>query len=83
MLIDFYKNNIQIDILSERGLVSPIANDAMFFYKYHLAGSFVENGKIIDKIEVIPKRQFDPVFRGYIYIQEDTWRIHSTDMYLI
>ncbi|HXP49599.1 MAG TPA: DUF5686 and carboxypeptidase regulatory-like domain-containing protein [Bacteroidia bacterium] len=83
MLIDFYKNNIQIDVLSERGLVSPIASDAMFFYKYHLAGSFVENGKIIDKIEVIPKRQFDPVFRGYIYIQEDTWRIHSTDMYLI
>lgn len=83
MLINFYKNNIQIDILSQRGLVSPIASNALFFYKYHLAGSFVENGKVIDKIEVIPKRQFDPVFRGYIYIQEDTWRIHSTDLYLI
>jgi hypothetical protein len=83
MLIDFYKNNIQIDVLSERGLISPIATNAMFFYKYHLAGSFAENGKIIDKIEVIPKREHDPVFRGYIYIQEDTWRIHSTDMYLI
>ncbi len=83
MLIDFYKNNIQIDVLSQRGLISPIANNAMFFYKYHLEGSFVENGKVIDKIQVIPKRQFDPVFRGYIYIQEDTWRIHSTDMYLI
>ncbi len=83
MLIDFYKNDIQIDVLSERGLISPIANNAMFFYKYHLEGSFVENGKVIDKIQVIPKRQFDPVFRGYIYIQEDTWRIHSTDMYLI
>lgn len=82
MLIDFYKNIIQIDVLSERGLVSPIANDAMFFYKYHLAGSFVENGKVIDKIQVIPKRSYDPVFRGYIYIQEDTWRIHSTDLYL-
>jgi hypothetical protein len=82
MLIDFYKNIIQIDELSERGLVSPIANNAMFFYKYHLAGSFVENGKVIDKIKVIPKRQNDPVFRGYIYIQEDTWRIHSTDLYL-
>jgi len=83
MLIDFYKNNVQIDVLSQRGLVSPIASNAMFFYKYHLAGSFVENGRVIDKIQLIPKRQFDPVFRGYIYIQEDSWRIHSTDVYLI
>ncbi len=83
MLMDFYKNNIQIDVLGERGFVSPIATNALFFYKYHLAGSFIENGKVIDKIQVIPKRQFDPVFRGYIYIQEDSWRIHSADMYLI
>lgn len=82
MLVNFYKNDIQIDVLSERGLISPIANDGLSYYKYHLAGSFVENGKVIDKIEVLPKRQFDPVFRGYIYIQEDTWRIHSTDLYL-
>jgi hypothetical protein len=82
MLINFYKNNIEISEISERGFISPIANNALFFYKYHLAGTFQENGHTIDKIEVIPKRRYDPVFRGYIYISEDGWRIHSTDMYL-
>jgi len=82
MLFNFYENNMEVDGLSERGFVSPIANNALFFYRYHLVGTFVENDQLINKIEVIPKRAHDPVFRGYIYIMEDSWRIHGTDLYL-
>ncbi|MFN3316984.1 MAG: DUF5686 family protein, partial [Raineya sp.] len=35
---------------------------------------------LINKIKVIPKRPSDPVWEGYIYITEDTWRIHSVDL---
>ncbi len=82
MLINFYQNNINIDEISERGFISPVANNAMFYYNYHLAGTITDSGRIIDKIEVIAKRKNDPVFRGYIYIMEDGWRIYSTDLYL-
>ena len=82
MLINFYQNNITIDELSERGFISPIANDAMFYYNYKLAGTFADSGRTIDKIEVLAKRKNDPVFRGYIYILEDGWRIYSTDLYI-
>lgn len=82
MLINMYENNIQISELSERGFVSPIAHNALFFYKYHLVGTFQENGHTVDKIEVIPKRRYDPVFRGYIYIMEDGWRIYNVDLAL-
>ncbi len=67
---------------SERGFVSPIAPNAMLFYKYELVGSSSENGVLVHKIHVIPRRRTDPVFSGYIYIVDGTWRIHSVDFTL-
>lgn len=82
MMFNFYENLIEIEDLSERGFVSPIANDAMMFYRYRMIGTVMENDSMIDKIEVIPRRKSDPCFRGYIYIMENSWRIHSTELYL-
>lgn len=82
LLLDFYKNIVNVSVIAKRGFVSPIAENALFYYRYRMAGMFYENGKAINKIEVIPRRKADPVFRGYIYICESTWRIHSTDLYL-
>jgi hypothetical protein len=82
MMFNFYENIINIDDLSDRGFVSPIANDALLFYKYRLVGTIMENDSMIDKIEVMPRRKSDPCFHGYIYIMENSWRIHSTELYL-
>ena len=67
---------------SERGFVSPIAPNALLFYKYELVGSSPENGVLVHKIRVIPRRRTDPVFSGYLYIVDGTWRIHSVDFTL-
>lgn len=83
LLLNFYHNVVNVQVIAKRGFVSPIAEGAMFYYRYRLAGTFFENGKVVNKVEVIPKRNHDPAFRGSIYICEDTWRIHSTDLYLI
>lgn len=82
MEFNFYNNIVAEGGLNERGFISPIASNAMFYYRYRLEGSFYENGKWVNKIAVLPKRKSDPVFSGYIYIQDQTWRIHSTDLYL-
>jgi hypothetical protein len=82
MLFNFYENNLNIINLSERGFISPISSSAFLYYKFKLIGSFMENGLLVNKIEVIPKRKNDPVFHGFIYIIEDLWNIHSTDLYL-
>ncbi len=82
MMFNFYENVIEIEDLSERGFVSPIANDAMLFYRYRMVGTILENDSMINKIEVIPRRKSDPCFRGYIYIMQNSWRIHSTELYL-
>jgi len=80
--VNFYENLLNIDGLSARPFVSPIADNALFYYNYRLLGTSIENGELINKIELIPKRAADPVFRGVIYILEDSWRIHSADLYL-
>ncbi|GAB3918427.1 DUF5686 and carboxypeptidase regulatory-like domain-containing protein [Mucilaginibacter boryungensis] len=80
MKVNFYHNLFHVPGLSARGFVSPVASEAMLFYNYKLLGSTTENGKTIDKIQVIPKRRHDPVFRGVIYIVEDDWRIYGSDL---
>ena len=82
-IVTFYENNIQVGLnLNARGFISPIATNALNFYKYKLEGVFIEDGKEINKIRVIPKRKYEPVFSGYINITENDWRIHSVQLQL-
>ena len=73
-----YNNNVSIGTnLNPRGFISPIADNARNYYRYKYDGAFFEDGKQINRIKVIPKRKYEPLFTGYINIVEDEWRIHS------
>lgn len=74
---DFYDNTLDFDIK----LISPIAYNAFSYYKYKLEGSFYnDNNQQIYKIKVIPKRDKEPVFEGYIYIVDDSYAIYAIDL---
>ncbi|MVN76835.1 carboxypeptidase-like regulatory domain-containing protein [Hymenobacter sp. HMF4947] len=79
--LSFY-NNLVKSGFSERGFVSPIASNALLFYQYELVGSSQQNGQLVHKIRVTPRRRSDPVFSGFIYIVDGSWRIHSIDLRL-
>ncbi len=78
---NFYENVLNTGF-NERGFVSPIAQSALLFYEYKLMGTSEESGQRVHKIGVIPRRTTDPVFSGFIYIQEESWRIHAADLLL-
>ena len=81
--LSFYGNNVNIaDELNPRGFVSPIADNAMNFYKYKFMGSFFEDGNEVNVITVTPKRNYEPLFSGIINITENDWRIYSCDLSL-
>ncbi|CAN5444969.1 DUF5686 and carboxypeptidase regulatory-like domain-containing protein [soil metagenome] len=82
LLVSFYENLISFGNLSKRGIVSPISSSAMLYYDYRLEGTFIQNGETVNKIKVIPRRKHDPVFTGDIYILDDSWRIHSLDLFI-
>jgi hypothetical protein len=82
--INFYNNNVTVLVskLNPRGFVSPIADGALNYYRYKYLGSFIEDGKEINKIKVIPRRKYEPLFSGIIDIVDGEWRIHSLDLLL-
>ncbi len=80
-IISFYSNIINLGRnLNPRGFISPIASNALNYYKYKFEGSFFENGKEISRIKVIPKRKYEPLFLGYINIIENEWRLQSVKL---
>lgn len=74
---NLYENTI--DFGAE--VISPLANYAFSYYDYKLVGTFYDKqGKLINKIELTPKRKNDRVFNGFIYIVEDDWAIYGSDI---
>ncbi|WDF62702.1 DUF5686 and carboxypeptidase regulatory-like domain-containing protein [Flavobacterium sp. KACC 22763] len=74
---DFYDNTLDFDVK----LISPIADNAFNYYKYKLESTFYDdNNHQINKIKVIPKRDKEPVFEGYIYIVDDSFAIYAIDL---
>ncbi|MDB5109199.1 MAG: carboxypeptidase-like regulatory protein, partial [Mucilaginibacter sp.] len=82
MKVNFYENSEDWPEISNRPLVSPVAQDAMLYYNYKLLGESVENGETICKIRVTPKRNYDPCFQGIIYILKNSWRIYGLNLYI-
>lgn len=84
IFLDFNKNNVNIsgNMLNRRGFISPIADNALSFYRYKFLGSFVENNKKVNTIRVIPRRKYEPLFSGIINISDGDWRIFSCDLLL-
>ncbi len=79
MDINFYENLNRFG----REVISPIAGGALGHYRYKLHGTIVdEEGHLINKIEVIPKRPGEPVYHGFIYIVSGLWNIQSTDLFV-
>lgn len=74
---NFYNNTIEI----ENQLISPVSDYAFNYYRYKLEGDFYDdNGNLINKIKVIPKRKNDRIFSGHVYIVEDDWSFYALDL---
>lgn len=74
---NFYNNYIEFEV----NMISPLANNAFNYYRFVFEGSFFdENENQINKIKVVPKRDKEPVFEGYIYIVENSWAIYAIDL---
>lgn len=67
-----------------RQIVSPIATNALSYYRYRMIGTYLdEDGRTINKIEILPRREEDPVYRGTIYIVNDLWNVQSAELLLL
>lgn len=80
--MNFYENLVPTPV-TDRDVVSPIAVDAMTYYKYHLLGEYLDrDGRTIYKVEVTPKITGSPLVNGVVEIQDSTWRIHAINIFM-
>jgi len=77
--------NTQYEIYDEyfnfiRTVINPLADNSFTFYKFKLEGAiYGDEGRLVNKIKVIPKSANRPVVSGYIYIAEDFWNVVQLD----
>jgi hypothetical protein len=64
------------------GVVSPLARSAFSYYRYSFEGTFLEGTHIVNRIRVTPKRKSQQLVEGTLYIVEDLWCLHSSDLTL-
>lgn len=82
-ITNIYENNITIlNGLNDRGFISPANSNAFLYYRYKFLGSYMEGDRMINKIQITPKRKFEPLFSGYLYVVDDEWVFQSVDLTL-
>lgn len=64
------------------GVISPLSRDAFAVYRFRLEGTYLEEGRTISRIRVIPRRKGQDVYSGTIMIREGSWNLHSVDLSL-
>lgn len=81
--LNFYENHqMIIEGLSSRPFLSPIADNALAYYRYQYLGNTEDGDLLIHKIRVIPRRKAEPVYAGDVYIIENDWRLYGVDLML-
>ncbi len=67
--------------MAERGIVSPLSDQAMLFYEFRLVGVSQEEGQTVYRIFVLPKRLGDPVVKGFLHIADGSYAVQSLDLW--
>lgn len=75
--VNIYRNFL---VIAQKSFVSPIASSGIFFYRYYLADSMVENGQKFYRLDFYPRRPQDYTFNGNMWIHDSTFAVRS--MYL-
>lgn len=78
MGVDMYEKFVRLG--GQRTMVSPLADNAFFFYNFTYQGSKEEEGHLIHKIELQAKRTSDPAFNGFVYVVDSTWDVSAVDL---
>ena len=77
---DFYKNLMNLPLVCQKPIQSPLATTSALNYAFNLAGSFYEGDQKIYKLSVKPRFKSDALFSGFIFIEDSTWALVSVDL---
>lgn len=62
------------------GVISPLSRNAFSIYRFRLEGTYLEDGRSVSRIRVIPRRNGQDVYSGTIMIREGSWNLQAVDL---
>lgn len=72
--------NLNFYNIGGTSIVSPLSKNAFSVYEFEFINSFLENGHIVNKIRIIPKRAGNDLMSGIIYINDKSWSLNKVDV---
>ena len=76
---DFYNEMARFNIYGTSPSL-PLAPVAFSNYKFVYEGDKEVDGKLINKIKVVPRRKSNDLLSGYLYIVDQAWNVYSVDL---
>lgn len=77
-----YLNFNIYDVHDDAVIISPLAKNAFYYYKFVYLGYSESFGQIINHIKVIPRRNPRQCFAGTLQIVEGSWQVAFVDLTL-
>lgn len=77
--VNIYDNFINF---FDQGLISPLNNNGLYYYKYYLQDSAYINGKLCIRMSFTPKRKQEPTFTGEMWVHDSTYAVVKVVMQL-
>lgn len=79
---NFYYNLVNLEGIAEVPVISPVSRFAILSYKYKLEETVREDGRLVHKIRVTPRKTGDATCRGFVFINDSTWNINRLELSL-
>ncbi|MFT7032868.1 MAG: hypothetical protein ACJA2S_001369 [Cyclobacteriaceae bacterium] len=71
---------MEVRILTESPIISPISRTSILSYKYKLKSTDTVDQQIVYKIKVIPRKVGNSTCKGYLDINDGIWNINKLDL---
>ncbi len=76
-----FDNAIISPKLTQNPIVSPLAYNAFLYYNFYLEKTFIDTlNRLIYELKVIPKFDYEALFKGSLFIKDGSWEITSYDL---
>lgn len=77
---NFYDGLMKLPKLNEVPLISPLNTISFVTYKFELIETHLENGFLVHKIKMSPRKRGNANFSGFIWIQDSTFHLKKVDL---
>lgn len=82
--INFFKNMLYLNDLSESPIQSPISTAGILSYKYRLVEKIERRKKpTLNKISITPRSSAVSTLEGFIYVSDSTWMVEKIDLTIV